>query len=60
MKYSAFCDHLLHCNFLPFFSNFSILAHENKNRLLDIEERLLIIEDNYHYIEHQFRTVVPI
>ena len=26
---SAVCDHLLYCNFLPAFHNFSILAHEN-------------------------------
>ena len=28
---SAACDHLLHCNFLPSFDNFSILAHEKIN-----------------------------
>ena len=27
---SAICDHLLHCNFLPSFDNFSVLAYENK------------------------------
>ena len=27
---SAICDHLLHCNFLPSFDNFSVLAHEKK------------------------------
>ena len=27
---SAICDHLIHCNFLPSFDNFSVLAHENK------------------------------
>ena len=26
----ADCDHLLHCNYLTSFDNFSILAHENK------------------------------
>ena len=26
---SALCDHLLHCNFLPSFDNFSILIQEN-------------------------------
>ena len=32
------CDHLLHCNFLPSFDNFSVLAHENKRYLLEIKE----------------------
>ena len=38
---SAICDHLLHCNFLPSFDNFSVLAHENKEYLLEIKESLL-------------------
>ena len=42
---SAVRDHLLHCNYLPSFENFSILAHENKNFLLEIKERLLIMRD---------------
>ena len=42
---SAICDHLLHCNFLPSFDNFSVLAHENKKYLLEIKESLLIIRD---------------
>ena len=42
---SAICDHLLHCNFLPSFDNFSILAHENKKYLLEIKEILLIMRD---------------
>ena len=42
---SAICDHLLHCNFLPFFDNFSIFAHENKRYLLEIKESLLIMRD---------------
>ena len=32
---SAVRDHLLHCNYLPSFDNFSILAHENKKNLLN-------------------------
>ena len=32
---SAVGDHLLHCNFLCSFDNFSIFTHENKNYLLD-------------------------
>ena len=40
---SAICDHLLHCNFLPSFDNFSVLAHENKKYLLEIKESLLIM-----------------
>ena len=42
---SAICDHLLHCNFLPSFDNFSVLAHENKKYLLQIKESLLIMRD---------------
>ena len=26
---SVICNHLLHCDFLPSFYNFSVLAHEN-------------------------------
>ena len=33
-------DHLLHCNYLPSFDNFSILVHENKKLLLEIKESL--------------------
>ena len=39
------CDHLLHCNFLPSFDNFSVLAHESKKYLLEIKESLLIMRD---------------
>ena len=42
---SAICDLLLHCNFLPSFENFSVLAHENKKYLLEIKESLLIMRD---------------
>ena len=48
---SAICNHLLHCNILPSFDNFSVLAHENKKYLLDkkylleIKESLLIMRD---------------
>ena len=42
---SAICDHLLHCNFLPSFDNFSVLAYENKKYLLEIKESLLIMKD---------------
>ena len=42
---SAICDHLLHCNFLPSFDNFSVLAQENKKYLLEIKESLLIMRD---------------
>ena len=40
---SAFCDHLLHYNFLPSFDNFSVLAYENKKYLLEVKESLLIM-----------------
>ena len=42
---SAICDHLLHCNFVPSFDNFSVLAYENKKYLLEIKESLLIMRD---------------
>ena len=42
---SAICDHLLHCNFFLSFDNFSVLAHEHKNYLLEIKESLLIMRD---------------
>ena len=41
----AIYDHLLHCNFLPSFDNFSVLAHENKEYLLEIKDSLLIMKD---------------
>ena len=41
---SAICDHLIHCNFLPSFDSFSVLAYENKY-LLEIKESLLIMRD---------------
>ena len=37
---SATYDHLLHCDCLPLFDNFSILAHENRKHLLEINFRL--------------------
>ena len=42
---SAICDHLLHCNLLPSFDNFSVLAHENKKYLPEIKDSLLIMRD---------------
>ena len=42
---SAVRDHLPHCNYLPSFDNFSILAHENRKLLLQIKESLLIMRD---------------
>ena len=42
---SATYDHLLHCDCLPPFDNFSILAHENRKHLLEIKESLLIMRD---------------
>ena len=42
---SAVCDHLLRCNFLSSFDNFSILAHENKIYILEIKESLLLRRD---------------
>ena len=45
IKNSAVRDHLLHCNYLPSFDNFSILVHENKKFFLEIKESLLIMRD---------------
>ena len=45
IKNSAVRDHLLHCDYLPSFGNFSILAHEHKTFLLEIKESLLIMRD---------------
>ena len=45
---SAICDHLLHCNFLPSFDNFSVLAHGNKKYLLEIKESLANHEKSHH------------
>ena len=42
---SAVRDHLLYCNYLPSFDNFSILSHENKKFLLEIKKSLLIMRD---------------
>ena len=38
-------DHLLHCNYLLSCDNFSIMACENKNFLLEIKISLLIMRD---------------
>ena len=45
IKNSAVRDYLPHCNYSPSFDNFSILAHENKNFLLEIKKSLLIMRD---------------
>ena len=45
IKGSAVHDHLLHCNYLPSFDNFRILAQVNKKILLEIKESLLIMRD---------------
>ena len=37
---SSICDHLLECGNNPYFDEFSILAHKNKNFLLEIKESL--------------------
>ena len=49
---SAICDQLIHCNFLPSFDNFSVLAHENKKYLLEIKESLLIMRDKPPLIQN--------
>ena len=39
IKNSAVRNYLPHCNYSPSFDNFSILAHENKNFLLEIKKK---------------------
>ena len=41
---SDICDHLLYCNNILSFDNFSILSHENKKYLLNIKKSHLIEE----------------
>ena len=45
IKNSAVHDHRLHCNYLPSFDNFRILANENNKGLLKIKESLLRMRD---------------
>ena len=42
---SAVCGYLLDGNFLPLFDNFSILDHENKKYLVEIEKGLPVMRD---------------
>ena len=44
-KESAIRDHLLICNNVPSFDEFSILAHGNNRFVLEIKESLLIKQD---------------
>ena len=48
-KQSAICDHLLICNYVPSFDEFSILAHGNNRFVLEIKESLLIKWDKPAY-----------
>ena len=45
IKNSAVHNPRLHCNYLPSFDNFRILAHENNKVLLKIKESLLRMRD---------------
>ena len=42
-KDSDICHHLLNCNYLPTFVDFSVLFHENKKFVLQLKEGLLIM-----------------
>ena len=44
-KGRAFYHHLLNCNYLPTFKNFSVLCPEKEKYLLELKESLLIIRD---------------
>ena len=41
-KKSAICDHLLNCNNIPSFDDFTILAFGHHKYILEIKESLLI------------------
>ena len=42
---SAVCHHLLNCNCLPSFEDFSVLCHENKKYVLELKDSLFIMTD---------------
>ena len=41
----AVCHHLLNCNYLTSFKDFSVLCHENKKYRLELKEILVIMRD---------------
>ena len=45
-KETAICDHLLNCNNIPSFDEFTILAYGNHKHILEIKESLLIKHDS--------------
>ena len=45
LKESAICDHLLNCNNIPSFDEFTILAYGQHNYILEVKESLLIKRD---------------
>ena len=51
---SAICDHLLNCNFLPSFDNFSVLAHEILHLCtlfhVSLFKLVSLFPSKYHYI----------
>ena len=44
-KDGAVCHHLLNCNYLPTFVDFTVLCHEIKKYLLELKESLFIMRD---------------
>ena len=44
-KECAFCDHLLNCNNIPSFDEFTILTYRHHRYILEIKESLLIKGD---------------
>ena len=44
-KESAICDHLLNCNNVPSFEEFTILVNGNKKFMLEIKESLIVKQD---------------
>ena len=44
-KESAICDHLLNCNNVPSFEEFTILANGNNKFMLEIKESLIVKQD---------------
>ena len=57
-KDRAFYHHLLNCNYLPTFKNFSVLCPEKEKYLLELKENLLIIRDR-PWMNRNIRFVPP-
>ena len=58
---STICDHLLNCNDIPYFDEFTILGNRNNKFVLEIKEILLIKRDRliltHLFSIHPFSTL---